>query len=305
MTSYYKNEIDRVADMVDRDDPLVRNILFSVARMPSFHDSGVRLMYELARRKGIDPSRKDALYKYIDPQKVAGPIIIGTEKYHGLPVGLCEKELGESVFIAGRPGTLKTALLETLCLQWIQLGNKIFMISQKRDFLGLVKVVPNCCVLDAQEDFEYNPLEPPCPSSANRHAQMIANVMRKNFGSFLSGEVSFYQAVDSLYKKFGVYDGKTEEYPTMFDVLEYVQNQYTAQYTEAARAKERLIKRLSLLCQALNKTINCSRGIPIREMMENNIILLVDRLNPELRDFIVECVLISMFTYRIEHGERL
>jgi len=301
----FRNEIERMARIIGEEDPVVRNILFAVSRNPWFHDSGVRLLYEHARKKGIDPSRNEPFYKRIEPEDAAGPIEIAREKYHGLIVGLSEKELGESMFIAGRPGTYKTALLEVICPQWVRLGNHIFAISQKMDYLAFAGALPDCCVLDVLQDFRFNPLEPPCPAAANRHAQTVANIMRKNFGSLQSGEASAYKAIDNLYRRFGNYSGQTREYPTLLDLLEYEKARYVTPHTEEAKARERLIKRLDLLCRALNETVNVSRGIPISELMKHNIVLLVDRLNPEVRDFLVECILVSMFTYRIEYGQRV
>jgi hypothetical protein len=53
----------------------------------------------------------------------------------------------------------------------------------------------------------------------------------------LSGEIHLYEIVDRLYQKFGIYDGEMEEFPTMSDVLEYVENQYVRPHTEEARAQ--------------------------------------------------------------------
>lgn len=215
-----------------------------------------------------------------------------------------ERELGESMFIAGRAGTYKTAVLEIICPQWVELGNRFFAISQKHDFVSLVEAVPEVCVMDLSE-FRFNPLEPFSPTSANRHAQIIANTAPKNFESMLSGEIHMYEVIHSLYERFGVYEGQMEELPTMQDLLDYEKSRYVSPHTEEARAKERLIRRLSLLTKSLGPTINVSKGIPVEVLLQHNIVLLVDRLTPQVRDFLIECLLVSMFTYRIERGERL
>jgi len=300
----YRNGVERLAVLIGRDDPDVQRVVSMASRNSWFHDSALRLLYGLARQKGLDPGRTDPFYKLINPAEVAGPILIAKEKYHGCPVGPTEQDLGESFLAAGRPGTFKTSVLENMIIQWVGLGNTIFAISVKRDFIGLVNSIPHCCVMPV-EDLRFNPLQPPCPSAANRHAQMIANVARKNFGSLLSGEVTMYQAIDDLYGIFGVKSGKAEDFPTMFDLRDYITNQYVAPHTEAARARERLLKRLELICRALGQTINVSKGMSIKELLDCNVVLLVDRLIPDVRDFLVECILVSMFTYRIEYGERL
>lgn len=297
------NEIERLSALIGEDDPLVRNILISASRNRWFGDSAIQLLYEYARRKGLDPSRNEPFYKYISSDDLAGPIRVVREKFHGLAVGLHERELSESMFIAGRPGTYKTAVLETICPQWVELGNRFFVISQKHDYISLIEAVPQVCVMDVSE-FRFNPLEPCNPASANRHAQIVANAARKNFESMLSGEIHMYEAIHSLYERFGVYKGQME-FPTMQDLLDYEKNRYVSPHTEEARAQERLIRRLSLLTKSLGPTINVSRGIPIQVLLEHNIVLLVDRLVPQVRDFLTECILVSMFTYRIEHGERL
>lgn len=300
-----ENEIERLSALIGQDDPLVRNILISASRNPWFADSALGLLYEYARKLGLDPSRTEPFYKRIDPNEVLGDIKIGREKFHGFITGLYKDDLSASMILAGQPGVLKTNTFEVICPQWVGLGNSFFAISQKRDFLGLVDVVPDCCVMDVLEDFRFNVLRTSSPEGANRHAQTIANVARKNFESMLSGEIHLYEIVDRLYQKFGIYDGEMEEFPTMSDVLEYVENQYVRPHTEEARAQERLIMRLGLLNRALGETINVSRGILIEELLENNIILLVDRLTPQVRDFLIEAVMVAIFEHQIEKGERV
>lgn len=300
----YRNEFERLARIIGQDDQDVRKIRFAVERNPGFSDSGLRLLDGLARLKNMDPSRTEAFYKHVEPEEIGGPIVFGMEKFHGYAVGLYEKELGESMFISGRRGVFKTALLEVIIPQWVHLGNSVLVISQKRDFLGLPDVIPDCCVMDFLLDFRFNLLEPSCAEAANRHAQVVANAARKNFGSMLSGEASMYVAIDELYRRFGVYEGG-QEFPTMVDVLEWERSRYVAPHTEAARAKERLLKRVDMICRSLGPTIDVSQGITIADLVEHNVVLLVDRINPEVRDFVVEIILASMFTYRIERGERI
>ncbi|MEM2445882.1 MAG: DUF87 domain-containing protein [Candidatus Bathyarchaeia archaeon] len=246
--------------------------------------------------------RQDPFFPYPPRDVIAGPIKVGLISKTREEFGLYPEELNKGLLVCGSPGTGKTNLVELIVPQVISQGIKVFIADIKRDYIPLASAVPELCLMDISE-FRFNPLEAPSGSDPYRYAQLVANIYRKAMGVLTAGEGVFYQSVLELYEIFGINKGY-DEFPTLFDLLEYEKNRKGKRFGPEAEAREREINRLLTITSALGQTINCRKGIPIEKLLENNIVLLLDRLNPEVRAFILGCILIAIYSYRMSKNER-
>ena len=245
--------------------------------------------------------REDVFFPYPRAEVIDGPIKVGKVVQTGNIFGLYPEELNRGLLVCGSPGTGKSNLVELLIPQAIKFC-KVFIADMKRDYIPLAKVIPDLFVMDISE-LRFNPLEVPEGVEPNRHAQLVSNIYRKSMGVMTAGEGVLYHSIYQLYEIFGVNRG-SKEFPNLFDLLEYEKKRKVRPFGPEAQAREREINRLLTITLALGDTINCSRGMSIKKLLNNNIVLLLDRLNPEIRSFILGCILISMYSYCISHGRK-
>ncbi|MEM3365673.1 MAG: helicase HerA-like domain-containing protein [Candidatus Methanomethyliaceae archaeon] len=246
--------------------------------------------------------RQDAFFPYPPRDVVKGPVRVGVVTRTKDEFGLYPEELNRGLLVCGSPGTGKTNLVELIVPQVISQGIKVFIADIKRDYIPLASAVHELCLMDISE-FRFNPLEAPSGSDPHRYAQLVANIYRKAMGVLTAGEGVFYQSILELYDIFGITKG-SEEFPTLFDLLEYEKNRKGKRFDPEAEAREREVNRLLTITSALGQTINCSKGIPIEKLLENNVVLLLDRLNPEVRAFILGCILTAIYSYRMSKNEK-
>jgi hypothetical protein len=232
-----------------------------------------------------------------EEQEIKGPVKIGYTKELN-EFGAEFSELNQHMFVAGRSGAGKTHLLRDIIVpQLIKAGKKVLIPDFKRDYVELIRLFPDICVVEA-ENLRFNPSQVPKNCNPNRHAQLICGVYRRNFGILHASEGEIYQDEYDLYSLFGVFN-QSGIYPTFLDLLEYEKSKTLPRYSEQAKWRERTINRLESLNRALGQTINVSRGFDLEDILSNNVILLLDGLNYDIANFLVESLFISIFEYKL------
>ena len=262
----------------------------------------LKMLCEVLKRKATRQIvRQDPFFPFPPRERISGPIPIGVVVATGDMVGLYPEELNRGLLICGSPGTGKTNLVELVVPQLISFGIKVFIADLKMDYLALAKEA-GLYILDLK-DMRFNPLEVPANSDPNRHAQLVSNVYRKALEVMTAGEGVLYRSIHSLYKAYGVFQGR-REYPSLLDLLEYEKTRKLRPYSEEAKVREREIGRLTTICLALEGVVDCSQGIPVDELLKENVVLLLEGLNPEVRSFLLGCLLVSMIEKRMTEGKQ-
>lgn len=297
-------EVERLLELVElsgraSDEELLETIeLALLAGNRPFLRSLSRLLQREAARQLV---RQDPYFPYPPSDVIDGPIKVGRVIQTGDTFGLYPEELNRGLLICGSPGTGKSNLVELLIPQIIKVC-KVFIADMKRDYIPLANVIPDILVMDIS-DLRFNPLEVPEGVDPNRHAQVVSNIYRKSLAVLTAGEGALYHSICKLYEILGV-NNDSEEFPNLFDLLDYEKKRKFRPFGPESQAREREINRLLTITLALGETINCSRGFSIEKLLGNNIVLLLDRLNPEIRSFILGCILTSMYSYRISNGQK-
>lgn len=245
---------------------------------------------------------QDTFIPYPPADVIQGPVAIGKVVPTGAAVGIFLAELNRGMLICGSPGSGKTNLIELMAPQVAALGIKIFIVDVKQDYLSLLSAIPDLVILDLQT-LRFNPLEVPKGADPNRHAQLVSSVYRKSTGVVIAGESTFYQGLLNLYEKYGVFENK-DVFPSLIDLWKAEESNKEKPFSDRGRARNREVMRLETVCKACGDSINCSTGISCESILNSNVLLLVDRLNPDVRSFLVGCILISLIEFRMAKGER-
>ncbi len=144
------------------------------------------------------------------------------EKPTNLPFGLREDEWIQHVGLFGRSGSGKTNI-SFLIINALRKKQKPFLVFDwKRNYRDLLTHFPDILVFTVGRDicpFYFNPLIPPEGIPPRTWLKKLIEIIAHTY--FLGEGVKYLlqQAFDTVYKEFGLYDGKTDIYPTMADVL--------------------------------------------------------------------------------------
>lgn len=234
-----------------------------------------------------------------------GDIYMGHVLDDDTPFFLDLSEAAEHTLIVGRTRVGKTNLIYLIITYLIKNGINILGVDLKQDYCHLQRLIPDLWVMRVGTgDFRYNPLEVHPGVDPRKAAQTKADILSHAFGLLTGAKGYLYQAIDDLYQKFGVYDGK-DTFPTMQDLGEYLlSNKPTNKYSPSAQYWDRVTHRVDMILRAMQETINCSKGYPIQEILGHNVVLEIDNLIPEIQNWVVESLWTDIFLYQISNDHR-
>ncbi|MGB3479886.1 MAG: DUF87 domain-containing protein [bacterium] len=258
-----------------------------------------------------DKLEKDEIFLFPPSGEMAsGKYYIGDVLYNKkrlYPFALREKEWIQHAGIFGRSGAGKTNLGFSLVLELIK-KNKPFMIFDwKRNYRDLI-VLPGFSDLLVATigrnvvPFRFNPLIPPKGTDPHTWLKKIIEVIAH---SYFLGEGVMYllqKAINSVYRRFGVYDGKVSQYPTFRDVLRWF-DKYEAKGREANWLSSTL-RAISTICFGEMNRLTNTGNQQIEELLSKRVILELDALTQSDKIFFIESLLLWIHHYRLREKER-
>jgi|GEM_PF-3762839 len=212
-----------------------------------------------------------------------------------------KKHLVNGIFIAGAPGTGKTTELRNIAVQVARLGKKILWADQKDDSACLIRAIPDFLYVDLK-DFPWNPFEPDEYDDDNEWYLTIANVYRKNFGTFQAGESTIYQDLIAVNQK--IKERRKDDYACPLDLLEYVREKPVPRGSEFARYRDREILRLGTICDAYGPSIRYSRGVRTKTLLSMNLGIGMEGKSPDTRGFFADGTFVKMINHRLRRKEK-
>jgi hypothetical protein len=224
------------------------------------------------------------------------------------PFGLREDELCQHIGIFGRSGAGKTNAGFILVENLLKKGKPVLILDWKRNYRDLLAYVKDHDFLVFTvgrniSPFQFNPLIPPAGTQPTTWLKKIIEIMA---GAFYVGEGVIYlmqKAIDAVYKEFGIYRGKIEQYPTMRDILERLK-EYKAKGREINWLASTLRTVASLCFGEMGKVINVRNHIGIEELLKKNVIMELDALTNTDKTFFIEALLLWIHHYRLAEGDR-
>lgn len=241
----------------------------------------------------------------LDGDYPLGAVLYGDKPYSTFYVK--EKRLPEHIAVFGRSGAGKTNV-GYLILENLLKNNKPFLVFDfKRDFRDLSSL-PNfdeIVYFTLGRDvvpFYFNPLIPPSNTSPTVWVKKVVEVFCH---AFFEGHGVFYlmlNAIDSLYKQFGVYDG-SGVYPTLKDVYNFLEG-YPARSREVLW-KASALRGLATLCYGeIGRTVNVRNQVPFNYFLDKNVVFELDALSEDDRTFFIEAILLWIHQYRLQQSEK-
>jgi len=235
-----------------------------------------------------------------------GIIYYGKKKFHWF--GLREKEWIQHTGIFGRSGSGKTNVAFLIVLNLLKHRKPFLVFDWKRNYRDLLS-------LDCGEDilvftvgrsvspFYFNPLIPPPGSPPTIWLKKLIEIMCHSY--FLGEGVAYLlqKAFDSVYREFGVYEGKNKVYPNLMDVKEWLENCRTKGRESAWM--DSALRAAGVLCFGeVGKVLNQRENLPINELLTKNVILELDALTSSDKTFLIESLLLWIHHYRMAEGQR-
>jgi hypothetical protein len=269
------------------------------------------LRIELAQRLDETFESSQVLLKPPPAPLVAGDYPAG-EVYYAqkpqYPFGIREEEFIQHIGIFGRSGSGKTNLAYLLVLDLIRAGKPFLVFDWKRNYRDLLSL-PECrdlVVLTVGRNiapFQFNPLIPPPGTQATVWLKKLIEVMCHAYFLGEGVTVLLMRAIDSLYRRFGVYDGAPVRMPTLADVRNFLLERKTK--GREAGWMESAMRAVEVLCFGeMGRVLNSESPLDIADLLNRQVVLELDALTNADKTFLIESLLLWIHHYRMATGAR-
>ncbi len=223
-------------------------------------------------------------------------------------VGLTDEDFPRHILIVGMTGVGKTNQTYNI-LRELALRDKPFLIFDWKQNYRHLKSLPEFKELnvfrlgDADCSFKFNPLIPPPGTQARHWLTLLVDVLKHAYFFAHGAEYYFRKGIDELYKRFGVYDGKTA-YPTFHDVQKILLKEFVRgrEMLWMSSAKRSLA---SLTFPGLMGDIVDIRGNQnLGELLNQQVVIELDNLATIEKIFVTEALLLWIYHYRKSQSSR-
>jgi len=248
----------------------------------------------------LPPSREQAAGEYY-----MGDIVYNDKYLY--PFGLREKEWIQHVGIFGRSGAGKTNLGFSMVSVLVKKNKPFILFDWKRNYRDLIALpeFKDLIIYTVGRNvapLRFNPLIPPLGTDPKTWLKKIIEVVAH---SYFLGEGVMYllqKAIDSVYRRFGVYDGTVGEYPTFHDVLRWF-DKYKAKGREANWLSSTL-RAVSTICFGEMNRLTNTGNQQLETLLQKKVILELDALTQSDKIFFIEALLLWIHHYRLREKDR-
>ena len=252
----------------------------------------------------IPPAKEKALGEY-----PIGRIVYNEKELYGF--ALKEDELLQHCVILGRSGSGKTNTAFALILGLLCREKPFLILDWKRNYRDLLSVLPeekkkDVLIFTVGRDispFKFNPLIPPQGTPPEVWLKKLIEIIAH---AFYCGDGVMYllqNAIDAVYREFGIYENKQKQWPVMQDVLVWLKK-YNARGREAGWMSSTLRAVQSLCFGEMGKVLDIRNHIGLEELLKKNVIMELDTLTNNDKIFLIESLLLWIHHYRMAEGKR-
>ncbi|MCX5647531.1 MAG: DUF87 domain-containing protein, partial [Planctomycetota bacterium] len=269
------------------------------------------LRIELAQRLDETFESSQVLLKPPPAALVAGDYPAGQVYYAQepqYPFGIREEEFIQHIGIFGRSGSGKTNLAYLLVLDLIRAGKPFLVFDWKRNYRDLLSL-PECgdlVVLTVGRNvapFHFNPLIPPPGTQATVWLKKLIEIMCHAYFLGEGVTVLLMRAIDSLYRRFGVYDGAPVRMPTLADVRNFLLERKTK--GREAGWMESAMRAVEVLCFGeMGRVLNSEAPFDVADLLNRQVVLELDALTNADKTFLIESLLLWIHHYRMGQPDR-
>jgi len=229
-----------------------------------------------------------------------GDVIYPTQKYGEF--GLHEADFIKHILIAGMTGTGKTNLSFHLLKQLVQYKKPFLVFDWKRNYqalhqlpgfedLKIIKLGSSDC------RFRFNPLIPPPGIHPKHWLAMLVDVMKHSFFLGLGVEYFLRKGIDSLFERFGIYEGK-EVFPTFSDLDKLLKKEYVKGREMLWMSSAKRVLASLTFSGLLGEVLNVRQQENIADLLKQKVIIEMDNLATIEKIFFVESLLLWIYHFR-------
>jgi len=232
----------------------------------------------------------------------SGDLALGTVTYGArnlYPLKLPSRRLKEHVLIAGRSGSGKTNLTFVLMDSLMKRGVRVLALDWKRGYRDLLQQHKDLRVYTIGRDvspFSFNPLIPPPGCEPHVWIKLIVDVIAS---AYLGGEgvISLLVAgLDHLFNELGIFDGQSQRYPTVSDLLVWLRT--TKRIGRAGMwqaSAERIL--LAMTYGEFASVLDAQDNRHVQHLLDYNVILEMDGLS-NASDRVMFSEALALYLYR-------
>jgi len=231
------------------------------------------------------------LFPFRKPRLQSGELILGKEQYR-IPF----QWLVEHLLIVGNTGSGKSTLfiwllLQLSCAFWVS-DNYKKQLRHLRRLLG--RQGRDLIVLSAS-DWKFNPLQ--ASGDARIHLSLAIDLLCRLLDLPPRARSILRQTCDELYSKFGIWEGRVDAWPTLFDLYERVKA--APDLNEAAR--DAILDRLGALLAGF-KAVAYRVGWKPEDLACHSIVFEMIGAPEATKRILLETTLFSLFQREVERG---
>ncbi|OVE73913.1 hypothetical protein BVX94_02235 [bacterium B17] len=260
-----------------------------------------------ARELDLAPG-SDSVYLAPPPQDIAGSgnFLIGDITCNRKVIGelqLTESDINQHTLVAGRSGSGKTTAVFRFLCSAHENDMRFLVLDWKNEYRSLVrhhKMGRDLRVFTVGKSevspLQFNPLIPPANTSPSSHLKHTIDLIQNAY--FLGEGVAhiLQLAIDSLYRKFRVYDGCAEQYPTFADVAGWLDDYKPKNQREAGWVSS-TTRALGALCFGeMGKVVVTNDPLPMNELLARNTIIEME-VSAADKSFIVQSLLWNIYAH--------
>lgn len=263
-------------------DPLIARMIKTRAeKVRRSIEFGTALPFRKARTEGGDFN----VGKNLDGTRICRPLEM-------LAAGGCLAGNSGS----GKTNALKFYLLQIVCFVFAW----AFELYKKelRHLVPLMSALGRAVSVVQAADIKLNPLQADTVDPRT-HLNFTTDLLGRELGLGERAASILFQTCSSLYRKFGIFDGQKDHWPTLFDAWEDV---YAERGLNAA-ARDSLLNRLGSFLMQISPDCAAYRfGWTATALAEHSIFFELGKASELVKQVVVDTLLFSLFAARVESG---
>jgi ABC-type dipeptide/oligopeptide/nickel transport system ATPase component len=273
----------------------------------------LEVVLELLARRHLNQSYEPDRSPFPPPDRSfasTGDLTIGDVTYADrslYPFRLRADRVAEHVLIAGRSGSGKTVLTFTIMDQLIRAGVKVLALDWKRAYRDLRQRHQDLCVYTVGRDVApllFNPLIPPPGCEPGVWLKLIVDVIAS---AYLGGEgvISLLvNGLEKLYTECGAFQGAVDRWPTVRDLLQWLQGTKLRGRAAMWQASaERIL--IALTHGEFGSILNANSNAAVASLLDRNVVIEMDGLSSASdRVMFSEALALYLYRQRLAEGSR-
>ena len=149
-----------------------------------------------------------------------------------------------------------------------------------------------------------NPLAPPAKVDPWHWIVIFCDVFTRSTDLLMASKSLLQRCVVNLYKKHGIFDGNSNNYPTLIDLYEYVRSLKFRGNGRQANYQDSVINRLEAFIYLNRESYEFVQGVPYEVMQDMSFVLEMRGLTEEVARFEMNIRNYGLFAHRIATSSR-